>query len=98
MGFSQTLLFDFSSANQLISGGDGALITSEKDGKNDVLKIVVAVYLSDLVVIIFEDTIDLSHDSNSTITFKIKFLNGAGIGVHLLKLDLQVLQMQKWLT
>ena len=41
MGFSQTLPFDFSSANQLIPGGDGALITPEKDGENNVLKIVV---------------------------------------------------------
>jgi uncharacterized protein YqgV (UPF0045/DUF77 family) len=86
-GFSQNLPFDFSSANQLMSGGDGAVITIVQDDANDVLQIVGAQHAWDHAAITFEDNIDLSDDANNTITFKIKVVNGTGNGVHLLKFE-----------
>jgi hypothetical protein len=86
-GFSQNLPFDFSSANQIMSGGDGAVITIVQDDANDVLQIVGAQHAWDHAAITFEDNIDLSDDANNTITFKIKAVNGTGNGVHLLKFE-----------
>jgi hypothetical protein len=86
-GFSQNLPFDFSSANQLMSGGDGAVITIVQDGANDVVQIVGAQHAWDHAAITFEDNIDLSDDANNTITFKIKPMNGTGNGNHLLKFE-----------
>ena len=68
-------------------GGDGAVTSLEKDGENDVLKIVGATHAWDHAAITFKDNLDLSDDSNNTITFKIKAVNGTGNGVHLLKFE-----------
>jgi hypothetical protein len=81
------LPFDFSSANQLMIGGDGAVATIVQDGANDVLQIVGATHAWDHAAITFKDNIDLSDDANNTITFKIKPLNGTGNGNHLLKFE-----------
>ncbi|ARV14421.1 T9SS type A sorting domain-containing protein [Polaribacter sp. SA4-12] len=86
-GFSQNLPFDFSSANQLMPGGDGAVTTIVQDGANDVLQIVGAQNAWDHAAITFKDNIDLSDDANNTITFKIKPMNGTGNGNHLLKFE-----------
>ncbi|MFT6842973.1 MAG: hypothetical protein ACJASR_001746, partial [Psychroserpens sp.] len=87
LGYSQTLPFNFSAENQLMPGGDGAVTTLEKDGENDVLKIVGATHAWDHAAITFEKNLDLSDDANNTITFKIKPINGTGNGNHLLKFE-----------
>jgi hypothetical protein len=81
------LPFDFSSANQLMPGGDGAVTTIVQDGANDVLQIVGATHAWDHAAITFKDNIDLSDEANNTITFKIKPMNGTGNGNHLLKFE-----------
>jgi len=86
-GFSQSLPFDFSDANQLMEGGDGAAVSIVQDAGNDVLQIVGANHAWDHAKINFAKNVDLSDDANNTITFKIKPVNGTGSGVHLLKFE-----------
>ena len=42
LGYSQTLPFDFSSTNQLMTADGGSVVTIEDDNGNDVLQIVGA--------------------------------------------------------
>jgi len=81
------LPFDFSSSNQLMPGGDGAVTSLVVDGTNDVLQIVGAAAAWDHAKASFKDNVDLSDDDNNTITFKIKPMNGTGTGNHLLKFE-----------
>ena len=87
VGFSQSLPFDFSSANQLMSGDGDAVVTIEKDGANDVLQMIGSGGEWDNAQINFADNVDLSDDANNTITFSIKPVNGTGSGDHLLKFE-----------
>ena len=81
------LPFDFSSSNQLMPGGDGAVTSLVVDGTNDVLQIVGAAAAWDHAKASFKDNVDLSDDDNNTIIFKIKPINGTGTGNHLLKFE-----------
>ena len=81
------LPFDFSSANQLMSGYEGAVVTIEQDNGNDVLQMVGSGADWDNAQINFQDNIDLSDDTNNTITFRVKPVNGTGSGNHLLKFE-----------
>jgi hypothetical protein len=87
VGFSQSLPFDFSSANQLMTGDGDAVVTIEKDGANDVLQMIGSGGEWDNAQINFAENVDLSDDANNTITFKIKPVNGTGSGDHLLKFE-----------
>ena len=87
VGFSQSLPFDFSSANQLMTGDGDAVVSIEQDGTNDVLQMIGSGGEWDNAQINFGDNVDLSDDANNTITFKIKPVNGTGSGDHLLKFE-----------
>ena len=87
VGFSQSLPFDFSSANQLMTGDGDAVVSIEQDGTNDVLQMIGSGGEWDNAQINFADNVDLSDDANNTITFKIKPVNGTGSGDHLLKFE-----------
>ena len=87
VGFSQSLPFDFSSANQLMTGDGDAVVSIEQDGTNDVLQMIGSGGEWDNAQIVFADNVDLSDDANNTITFKIKPINGTGSGNHLLKFE-----------
>jgi hypothetical protein len=81
------LPFDFSSANQLMNGDGGAVVTIEQDNGNDVLQIVGATAAWDNAQITFAENLDLSDDATNTISFRIKPINGTGSGNHLLKFE-----------
>ena len=82
------LPFDFSNPNQLMTGGDGATTSIvQEDNGNDVLQVVGAGGNWDNAQINFKENIDLSDDSNNTITFRIKAVNGTGGGTHALKFE-----------
>ena len=87
VGFSQSLPFDFSSANQLMTGDGDAVVSIEQEGANDVLQMIGSGGEWDNAQINFGDNVDLSDDANNTITFKIKPVNGTGSGDHLLKFE-----------
>ena len=87
IGFSQNLPFDFSTANHLMSGIEGAVTTIEQDGANDVLQIVGATAPYDHARADFASPLDLSDNANNTITFEIKPVNGTGSGSHLVKFE-----------
>ena len=87
VGFSQSLPFDFSSANQLMTGDGDAVVSIEQEGTNDVLQMIGSGGEWDNAQINFGDNVDLSDDANNTITFKIKPVNGTGSGDHLLKFE-----------
>jgi len=87
IGFSQTLPFDFSTANHLMSGEGGATTTLVQEGANDVLQIVGATQAYDHARADFASPLDLSDNANNTITFEIKPVNGTGSGSHLVKFE-----------
>jgi hypothetical protein len=87
VGFSQSLPFDFSTANQLMSGDGGAVVSIEQEGTNDVLQMIGSGGEWDNAQINFAENVDLSDDANNTITFSIKPVNGTGSGDHLLKFE-----------
>jgi hypothetical protein len=87
IGFSQTLPFDFSTANHLMAGVGGATSTLEQDGTNDVLQIVGATQPYDHARADFASPLDLSDNANNTLTFEIKPVNGTGSGSHLVKFE-----------
>ena len=87
LGFSQTLPFDFSTANHLMTGGDGAVVTIVQEDTNDVLQIVGALNPWDHARADFANPIDLSDNANNTITFQIKPVNGTGSGKHAVKFE-----------
>jgi hypothetical protein len=87
VGFSQTLPFDFSNANQLMTGDGGAVVTLTTDAGNDVMQMVGGGADWDNAQITLAENVDLSDDGNNTITFRIKPVNGTGSGRHLLKFE-----------
>jgi hypothetical protein len=87
IGFSQTLPFDFSTANHLMAGVGGATSTLEQEGTNDVLQIVGATQPYDHARADFASPLDLSDNANNTLTFEIKPVNGTGSGSHLVKFE-----------
>jgi hypothetical protein len=87
IGFSQTLPFDFSTANHLMAGVGGATSTLEQDWTNDVLQIVGATQPYDHARADFASPLDLSDNANNTLTFEIKPVNGTGSGSHLVKFE-----------
>ena len=81
------LPLDFSTTNQLGTTGEGASSSIVKDGDNDVLQIVGANHAWDHAKFEFKDNVDLSDDTQNTITFKIKPVNGTGSGSHFLQFE-----------
>jgi hypothetical protein len=82
------LPFDFSNADQLMTGDGGAATSIVQDAGNDVLQLVGATAPWDNAQINFTENVDLSDDANNTIQFKIKPVNDTGSGVHLIKFEL----------
>ena len=87
LGYAQTLPFDFSDAGHLMTGADGATTSIVQDNGEDVLQIVGAGGAWDNAQIDFAENLDLSDDSNNTITFRIKAVNDTGSGTHALKFE-----------
>ena len=85
-GYSQSLPFNFSSANQLMLG-DGCTTSLTTDMSDDVMQVIGGGQLYDNAQIVFNQNLNLSDDANNTITFRIKPLNNTGSGSHLLKFE-----------
>lgn len=83
---SQSLPFNFSTANQLMPGGD-CVTSLTTDAGNAVMQIVGSGALYDNALINFSSNVNLSNDANNTITFRIKPVNGTGSGSHLIKFE-----------
>jgi Secretion system C-terminal sorting domain len=86
MGYSQSLPFDFSVANQLMPGGD-CITSLTTDAGNPVMQVIGSGALYDNALINFSANLNLSDNANNTITFRIKPINGTGSGSHLLKFE-----------
>ena len=86
LGFSQTLPFTFSQANQLMIG-DACATSLTTDAGNDVMQIIGGGQLYDNAQIVLAQNVNLADDNNNTITFRIKPLNNTGSGSHLLKFE-----------
>jgi hypothetical protein len=86
IGFSQTLPFDFSSTSHLFSGG-GSTTSLTTDAGDDVMQIIGGGGTWDNAQIDLAQNVDLSDDSNNTMTFRIKPINDTGSGNHLLKFE-----------
>ena len=83
---SQSLPFNFSTANQLMAGGD-CVTSLTTDAGNDVMQIVGSGALYDNALKNLAANVNLADNANNTITFRIKPLNGTGSGSHLLKFE-----------
>jgi len=83
------LPFDFSNPDQIFTGG-GSVVTMEvdpDDATNDVMQIVVGSGPFDNASIVLTQLVDLSDDSNNTISFRMKPVNGTGSNAHQLKME-----------
>ena len=85
-GFSQTLPFNFSTANQLMTG-DGCATSLTTDAGDAVMQVIGGGQPFDNAQIVLAQNVNLSNDANNTITFRIKPVNGTGSGSHLLKFE-----------
>jgi hypothetical protein len=83
------LPFDFSSPDQIFTGG-GSTVTMEvdpDDASNDVMQIIVGSGPFDNASIELSQLVNLSDDSNNTISFRMRALNGTGSNAHQLKIE-----------
>ncbi len=83
------LPFDFSNPDQIFTGG-GSVVTMEvdpDDPTNDVMQIVVGSGPFDNASIVLSQLVDLSDDSNNTISFRMRPLNGTGSNAHQFKVE-----------
>ena len=85
-GYSQSLPFNFSTANQLMTG-DGCTTSLTTDAGDAVMQVIGGGQLYDNAQINFAQNLNLANDANNTITFRIKPINGTGSGSHLLKFE-----------
>ena len=87
LGYSQSLPFNFSSANQLMNG-DNCVTSLTTDAGDDVMQIVGSGQLYDNAQLVFAQNLNLSDNANNTITFRFKETSTTGSGSHLLKFEL----------
>ena len=83
------LPFDFSNPDQIFDGG-GSVVTMEDDPDdpgNDVMQIIVGSGQFDNASIELSKLVDLSDDTNNTISFRMKPLNGSGSDFHAFKVE-----------
>jgi hypothetical protein len=88
LGYSQSLPFTFSNANELFAFED-CIVTLTKDpndANNDVMQIVGGGKSFDNAQKTLSP-VNLSDDANNSIFFRIKPVNGSGSGKHLLKFE-----------
>ena len=86
LGFSQSLPFNFSAANQLMFG-DNCTTSLTTDAGDDVMQIIGGGQQFDNAQKVFAENLNLADNANNTITFRIKPVNGTGSGSHLLKFE-----------
>jgi hypothetical protein len=94
-GFSQSLPFDFSDANEIFSnGGSAASMTTDPgdsdeaaDPSNDVMQIDGGAGTWDNVFLNLADRVDLSNSGTNTMTFRVKPTADYGARSHLLKFE-----------
>lgn len=87
IGNSQTLPLDFSDPLDLMTGYDGCVVTIIDDAGNQVAQVVGGGQFYDTAQLDLSANLNLSDDSNNTITFMIKPVNGTTSGNHLLKFE-----------
>ena len=86
LAHSQSLPFNFSAANQLMTG-DACTTSLTTDAGNAVMQIVGGGQLYDNAQIVLSANVNLADNANNTITFRIKPTTGTGNGSHLLKFE-----------
>ena len=86
LGYSQSLPFNFSSANQLFFG-DNCVTSLTTDAGNDVMQVVGSGQNFDNAQIVLAQNLNLSDNANNTITFRFKQTSTTGSGSHLLKFE-----------
>ena len=86
LGYSQSLPFNFSSANQLFFG-DNCVTSLTTDAGNDVMQVVGSGQNFDNAQIVLAQNLNLSNNANNTITFRFKQTSTTGSGSHLLKFE-----------
>lgn len=87
LGHSQTFPLDFSDSADLPTGFDGVSTSIVQDGGQPVLKIIGGTNTWDNSQLVLAQNINLSDNSNNTITFKFKSIGAATSGQHLLKFE-----------
>lgn len=83
------LPFDFSNPDQIFTGG-GSIVTMEvdpDDPTNDVMQIVVGSGPFDNASIDLSQLVNLGDNSNNTISFRMRPLNGTGSNGHQFKIE-----------
>ena len=83
------LPFDFSNPDQIFNGG-GSIVTMEvdpDDATNDVMQIVVGSGPFDNASIELSQLVNLEDNSNNTISFRMRPLNGTGSNAHQFKVE-----------
>ena len=83
------LPFDFSNPDQIFQGG-GSIVTMEvdpDDATNDVMQIIVGSGPFDNASIELSQLVNLSDNSNNTISFRMKPVNGTGSNLHQFKVE-----------
>ncbi|MEO0059897.1 MAG: hypothetical protein RLZZ312_1544, partial [Bacteroidota bacterium] len=86
LAHSQSLPFNFSAANQLMTG-DNCATSLTTDAGDAVLQIVGGGQLYDNAQIVLSSNVNLADNANNKITFRIKPTTGTGNGSHLLKFE-----------
>jgi hypothetical protein len=86
LGYSQSLPFNFSTANQLFTG-DACTTSLTTDAGNDVMQVAGSGQNFDNAQINLSQNLNLSDNANNTITFRFKQTSTTGSGSHLLKFE-----------
>jgi hypothetical protein len=87
LGYSQSLPFNFSDPIQLMVGQEGTSASIINDAGDDVMEVIGGTTDWDHVSINFAENVDLSDDTNNTMTFRIKPTTDLGTRNHLLKFE-----------
>ncbi|MBC7494675.1 MAG: T9SS type A sorting domain-containing protein [Flavobacterium sp.] len=87
MGYSQTFPLDFSDPLDLMTGYDGCSASIVTDAGGPVLQVIGSGQLYDTAQLLLTQNLDLSNNSNNSITFRVKPTTGSGNGSHLLKFE-----------
>lgn len=91
LGFSQTFLpFNFTNANQLMTGIDGtttSLVADPSNAGNQVMQIVGGAQTWDHAIYTLNPRVNLSDNANNTITFRMNPVGITGVRQHLLKFE-----------
>ena len=87
IGYSQSFPLDFSDPLDLMTGYDGCSASIVNDAGAPVLQVIGSGQQYDTAQLILAQNLDLSNNSNNTITFRVKPTTGSGNGSHLLKFE-----------